>query len=218
MFCTELPFIKPIKLFEVSSKGEQFSDTSLGLCIDIPEGAVPQGTVLRLEVGMCLYGPFKFPTNLYPITAILMLYSKNEIKLHRSVKITMPHYIFFDDAEASSGLGIEVIKANHRSLFLDDEYVFDNIIQDCNLSFHSSNGCNLATFYLQSFSFISLFANHDNYEVAKRRGYCICPLLPDSSTIPSGSLKFYLCLTYFMLPCIEVGVIIRVINVLKFIL
>ena len=208
MFSTELQFIKPVKFFEVSNEGGQFSDNNLGLCIDVPEGAVPQGTTLQLEVGVCLYGPFKFPSGLYPIAAILMLCSKNEVKLHKNLEITIPHYIIFDDIEASECLGIKVIKAGHRSLLLAGEYVFDNIIHGSNLSFHTRNGYNFATFSLQSFSFISLFANRDNYEVAKRRGYCICPLLPVSSTISSDSLTFFMCVTYFMSPCIEVGMMI----------
>ena len=202
---TELPFIKPVEVLQVSSKGRLYFDDSLGLCIDVPEGAVPEGSLLQLEVGMCLYGPFKFPTDLYPIAPILMLCSRSDIKLHKSVNITIPHIIADAEGIDSKARGIQVIKANHTSLLVAGEGIFDNVIEDSNLVFHSHNGFGLATFSLPHFSFISIFEKRDNIEVAKERGYCICPLLPSPSTIYSGKLTFYLCVTYFMKPCIEVS-------------
>ena len=203
----ELPFIKPVKVLQFSSKGGLYFDDSLGLHIDIPEGAVPEGPLLQLEVGMSLYGPFKFPEDLYPIAPILMLCSQNDIKLHKSVNITIPHIIADAEGIDTKAQSIQVIKANHTSLLVAGESLFDNVIQDSNLVFHSHNGYGLATFSLPHFSFVSIFEKRDNIEVAKKRGYCICPLIPSPSTIHSrsGTLTFYLCVTYFMKPCIEVS-------------
>ena len=199
----ELPFIKPVKVLQVSSKGGLYFDDSLGLRIDVPEGAVPEGSLLQLEVGMCLYGPFKFPEGLYPIAPILMLCSQNDIKLHKSVNITIPHIIADAEGIDTKDQGIQVIKANHTSLLVAGESIFDNVIQDSNLVFHSHNGFGLATFSLSHFSFVSIFEKHD-IKTAKERGYCICPLFPPPSD-SSGTLTFYLCVTYFMEPCITVS-------------
>ena len=205
-FSSMIPFIRPLDEFEVSSSGRKYSNDSLGLYIEIPEEAVPEGSLLRLEVGMCLYGPFKFPKDMYPIAPILMLCSKSDIKLHRSVNITVPHIIADAKHTDIETHGIQVIKADHTSLLIAGECIFDNVIQDSNLSFKTYKGFGLATFSLPHFSFVSIFEKRDNIEIAKERGYCICPLLPSPSAYSSATLTFYLCVTYFMQPCLEVSI------------
>ena len=213
-FSKQLPFIKPVEILQVSSSGKQYCDESLGLSIDIPQGAVPESSLLHLEVGMCLYGPFKFPTDLCPIAPILMLCSRNDITLHKDIQITLPHNIIFDDTNNTATNGIKVIKANHRSLFETGESVFNNIVQHCDILFCTQNSFGLATFSLRSFSFVTLFADRDNFEVARQRGYCVCPLFPLPSAHPTVSLTFYLCVTYFMKPCLEVSIIMNIIFII----
>ena len=123
-----ISFIKPVVVLQVSSKASKYCDDSLGLCIDIPEGAIPEGSLLQLKVGMCLYGPFKFPGNLYPIAPVLMLYPQNDIQLQKNIRITLPHII--EDAKDSdvNNLGIQVIKADHTSLLVGTECIFSTII------------------------------------------------------------------------------------------
>ena len=166
---------------------------------------MPENSILHLKVGMCLYGPFKFPTDLCPIAPILMLCSQNDVTLHKNIKITLPHSITFDDTNDTGTYGIKVIKADHRSLFETGECVFSSVVQNCGLLFHTQNSFGLATFSLQNFSFITLFTNRDNFEVARQRGYCICPIFPFPSAHSPDSLSFYLCVTYFMKPCLEVS-------------
>ena len=206
-FSPELPFIKPVEVFQVSSRGGQYCDDSLGLCIDVPEGAVPEGRLLQLEIGMCLYGPFKFPGNLYPIAPILMLCPQSNIKLSRRLRITLPHIISDADEGEIDFFDVQVIKADHTSLFTANETIFDNIIGESNLSLHTSNNCEVATFELSNFCFVTLRATANLQELAERKGYCICPLLPSPDAMSSVSFMYHLCVTYFIKPCLEVSIL-----------
>ena len=203
-FSADIPFIKPVEVLQVSSKGRQYCDDSLGLCINIPEGAVPEGSLLQLEVGMCMYGPFTFPGNLYPIAPILMLCPQNDIRLNKELRITLPHIISHATEKDLEILGIEVIKADHRSLFVACECIFNNIIGESNLSFHTSDNYEYLSFTLSHFCFVTLRGTTKR-EIAERMGYCICPLLPNPSS--SSNYTYHLCLTYFMKPCLNVSFI-----------
>ena len=200
-FSTILPFIKPVKVLQVSSKGKQYHDISLGLCINIPEGAVPEGCLLQLEVGMCLHGPFKFPDNQYPISPILMLCPQTDIKLNRSIKVTLPHVM---TNESVGTLGIQVIKADHAGLIFGDTCSFDHIFGDSSHLAHIKDGKGYITFSLQHFCFVALRTASTCGE-AERAGYCLCPLFSSQSNILlPNNFTFYLCVTYFMDACFEV--------------
>ena len=203
-FSTTLPFIKPVKVLQNSSKGKQYTDRSLGLCIDIPEGAVPEGSFLYLEIGMCLYGPFEFPNDLHPISPILMLCPQTDTKLIRSIKVTLPHIMKDVTNENVEELGIQVVKADDTSLVFGDTCVFDSVVGDGNPLVYNKDGKGYVTFSLRHFCFVSLRAT-SRYEEAERTGYCICPLFPSRSDILfSDNCYYYLCVTYHMEACFKV--------------
>ena len=205
-FSTKLPFIKPVKVLQVSSKGKQYTDRSLGLCIDVPEGAVPEGSLLYLEVGMCLYGPFKFPNDLYPISPILMLCPQTDTKLNQSIKVTLPHIMKDVTNENVEKFGIQVVKADHTGLVFGDTCVFDSVVGDSNPLVHNKEGKGYVTFSLHHFCFVCIRTDH-KFEDVECGGYCICPLLPvprDSVFKSPCDIFYHLCVTYYMDPCFKV--------------
>ena len=205
-FYTQVPFIKPVKVLHISCKGKRYSDSSLGLCIDIPEGAVPEGSLLQLEVGMCLYGPFKFSDDLYPISPILMLCPQTDIKLNQSIKVTLPHIMKDVTNETVKELGIQVVKADHASLVFGNTCIFNNVIGDSNPLVHNKDGKGYVTFSLQHFCFVCVRTVH-KFEDVECGGYCICPLLPtlrDNVFKSPCDIFYHLCVTYYMDPCFKV--------------
>ena len=162
---------------------------------------MPEGTLLQLEVGMCLYGPFKFPDNLYPIAPILMLCPLSDIKLSKNLRVTLPHVI--EDAREGDveALGVQVIEADHKRLTDVGEFTFNSVIKDSSISFNTQKDDNLVTFSLSHFCFITLQAEN-KIEATERTVYCVCPLLP---FIAGSSRIFHLCVTYFMRPYLKVS-------------
>ena len=203
-FSTELPFIKPVEVLQVSSKGGQYCDNSLELYINIPNGAVPEGNLLELEIGMCLYGPFRFFNKVFPIAPILMLYPLKNIQLNKSLTVTIPHIINNATDSDVENLGIQVIKADHSSLLVNEECIFDAVVES-DLCFHTGeNGNGLLSFSLPHFCFIMVRATSTS-EAAERTGYCVCPLFPLPKAMSSGNFTYHLCVTYYMAPCLKVS-------------
>ena len=207
---SSLTFVKPVQVLRITYAGMKYCDHRLGLCISVPEGAIQKGLQLHLEIGMCLYGPFKFPIATAPISPILMLCPQEDIALQKPIEVTLPHSI--DGAKESDikALGIRVVKADHiyetplgedpHFLFLDTRFkvVFKQIIQDKNVQEY-------ATFSLEHFCFVSL-RNSENMKsvVAKRNSLCICPLYPSRIPAATPGLTYHLPITYYMDPWIEV--------------
>ena len=200
-FSSIFPFIKPVDKLEISSNSGRYCNVPLGVYIDIPRGAVPESRLLRVEVGVCLYGPFEFPGNLYPITPILMLHPQHDVQLNKSVRITLPHVIESATDTDVKALGIKVIKGSPNcQLGESGQYVFDKTIEDSNLSFYTIGSKGFVTFLLSHFCFITVLASTKR-EVAERAMCCICPLFYPTSSM---NFKYCLCVTYYMDPFLEV--------------
>ena len=189
------PFIKPVDTVEISSNGGRYCNVPLGVYIDIPRGAVPESCLLRVEVGVCLYGPFEFPDNLYPITPVLMMHPRHDIQLNKRLRIMLPHVIESAEDTDIEVLGIEVIKGSPSCVLGDsDRYVFNTVIKDSDISFCTLEGKGYLTFHLSHFCFIAVRASTMRVN-AERCGYCICPLFRPTS---SKNFEYHLCVTYYM--------------------
>ena len=205
-----LKFVKPVEVLQVTHEGKDFFEDSLGVCIKFPKGAIPKGSQLHLEVGMCLYGPFEFPANTSPIAPILTLCPQESIPLLKPITITLPHII--DQATESDvkDAGIKVLKADHNCLLqgtpdLPSLYVFEDI--DSSISFEQIGDENYATFPLLHFCFITLRRDRSiQSDFAKRINitYCISPLYPRNIAAATSEIPYHYPITYYMKPCFEV--------------
>ena len=204
-FPTLLSFVKPVEIFSTSSSGGMYKDASLGLCIEVPQGAVPEGCVLRLEVGMSLYGPFQFPPDTTPIAPILMLCPQEQMVLRKPVLVTLPHIIDQASLFDVEGLGIKVVKADHQALWCSQsqQCYFEDIATV--ITFDSCEGQEYATFAISHFCFVSLRAKTER-EVALRFGYCISPLYPTQAVSSTSQFNYLLAVTYFNRPWLEVSI------------
>ena len=71
---------------------------------------------------------------------------------------------------------------------------------------HNEDGYGYATFSLTHFCFVTLRAT-TSIDLARRRGYCMCPMFPASQlggAVSDSIHIFHLCVTYYMKPCLEV--------------
>lgn len=207
---SSLPYIKPIQQLTLDKAGGTYSDETLGIVINIPEGAIEEHNQTVLYVGMCLYGPFTFPQDSAPIAPVLMLHPKQSISLLKPIRVTMPHMLDQANDYDIKPLGIKVIKAAHDHTPTTDEardFIFKDLNQEeCCISLTSRGDKSFASFSLLHFCFITLRATTSR-EVAKRRGYCICPLYP-IQVLPNTTATFHLIVTYYMDPWLEVRIVL----------
>lgn len=193
-------------MIQVGYEGGQYLNVSLGVHIDIPKGAVPKGSLLRLEIGVSLYGPFEYPPESKPVSPILMLCPQEDIQLQKAVRVTLPHVLH---EATDDNVDIGVMKTDHSSLFFDSSDFclckFVELSQDeCEVKLHSNDDGGYATFSLSHFCFVYLRENFTSEDVIKR-GYCICPMFPRQPS-SDGTSTYHFCVTFFMKPCIEVNI------------
>ena len=189
-------FITPVEVFQVTSNGGTFNNDRIGLQIEVPPGAISSGSVLSLEVGMCLFGPIEYPESSIPISPILLLHAQQDIPLQKPVYVTLPHNISLKDTQ---NLDIHVLIADCEQEELVPFNFYD--IEKEEFSTHVRNGQGYATFSLSHFCFISLGVGIEK-ERDLKRSCCICPLMQTASTWPR---YFKLVLVYNMKPCMEVS-------------
>ena len=202
-FALQLPsisFLKPIEIFQVNSLGGVYRDDDIGLQINVPPGAIPSGSILCLEVGMCLSGPFEFPIGSIPVSPILMLHSQQAIPLEKPINVTLPHNILVNETVTSSVAEnfTHFITADHSHSF--DQFSFSD--PDAKeISIHTQEGQGYASFPLSYHCFVSLGVDIEKNSVINR-SFCICPLIQSTATWP----KYYsLLLVYNIKPCIKVS-------------
>ena len=86
----EICFLGDVLTQAVTSDGGKFCWDAIGLEIDIPRGAVPEGKVMDLRVRPCLGGPFDMPKG-YVATSPPYLISPN-FEFESEVKLSIAHH------------------------------------------------------------------------------------------------------------------------------
>ena len=202
--CTAIPFIKSVQVLEITSGGCDYVDDSLGLRISAPEGVVSTEKVLTLRFGMALHGPFEVSSgNLSSlISPILMLHSCDDTELELPITITLPIIISQATDSDLTKYNIKVVKANYDST--SSQFIFEED-NTCSIHLFSENDRSYATISLSHFCFISLLADSTLRDKAMDFDCCICPMCPSQEALSSRNFSFYLCITYYIQPCITVS-------------
>ena len=197
----QIPFIIPPQSLEFDSSGADF--VGFGeIRIQIPPHAFPNGGTGRLEIGVCLYGPFKFEKNRRPISPILWLCLQGENTRHgldKPVKVTLPHILpdLCKDELASFGVGFA--KAGHDCVTdASGERVYQFRPSEGKSFYYAGGGKGYGTLETDHFCFMCLVAEKGvTYDMAKTRGYCFACV--------QGPSQFCVYATYYLETCKEVS-------------
>ena len=210
---SSLRFIGPVQVLRITHAGIKYCNDKLGLCINIPQGAIIKGLELHLEVGMSLYGPFEYPAGTSPISPILMLCPQENVTLQKPIEVTLPHCIDQASQADVKALGIRIVKADHSQhlavcTMLEDQVRFsfmdmDEAETDIRFS-QDGDAKEYVTFSLSHFCFISL-RSATSSEAARRKGFCIIPLQPIRFPPACNGITYHLPITYYMSPWLEVS-------------
>ena len=154
---------------------------------------------------MALHGPFEvsFGNLSCLISPILMLHSCDDTELELPITITLPIIISQATDSDLTKYNIKVVKAKYNSTSNRYRFEEDNT---CSIHLFSENDRSYATISLLHFCFKALLADTElrDRTRAMERNCCICTMCPSQEVLSSGSFSYYLCVTYFIPPCIEV--------------
>ena len=109
---TSIPLIKSNDTVKYGSGGGMYINRIHDITIEIPERAIPEGTVLQLSISAMLYGPFLFPEGVRPVSPILWLCTDPTLTLSRSIAVVLPHYLHCEDQKDTENLMF--LKAPHN--------------------------------------------------------------------------------------------------------
>ena len=68
------PCVKPTAtLPHCTSEGIEYNDEWNDFTLKIPQGAIPEGESLTIDIGVALYGPFQYPEGLRPVSPVFWI-------------------------------------------------------------------------------------------------------------------------------------------------
>lgn len=202
-FADSIPFIKPIEVISVSSKGTTYSCEEYGVSVKIPEGAIPTSMHSTLEVGIAPHGPFEFPAGMIPISPILWICMHHESLLLKPVEIKMPHCLTDLSDDDPAKLGVGFLKASHNhdySVNSNGRSVFHFTEASGEISFPDSTSGVLTT---KQFCFKCMKTNVSP-ESTRKRGYCLTYGIPRPWP-KCSAVSITIGITYFLQACIDVS-------------
>ena len=109
-----VPFQDHISVIEFDDSGCEYKNIDHDITLTVPEGAVPQGEVVHMEVAVALYGPLHFTDGKRPISPILWLCPQENVALTKPVSIVLPHILVNLTQEDIINFGIQLVKADHQ--------------------------------------------------------------------------------------------------------
>ena len=174
------------------------------ITLRIPEGAVPVGKKVHIDIGVAAYGPFTFPKDTQPISPIVWINVKEkDAQLQKPFQLVLPHFLMGLTKERICAHQVEFAKALHNG------YVNDK--QQLRYRFHY---CDSDPLFASSGerSYGVLESMHCCYYCLKARrtpafvrdtSYCLTRI---ERSLPSQPQKneIYFAVTYFLDTCLKV--------------
>ena len=161
-------------MFDCTSEGRKFTDEANDFSLEIPEGAIPEGERLTVDVGVALFCPFKFPEGMRPVSPMFWVCVRDNknFQFSKPVTVTIPHFLDLNIDDDIQSLGLTFLKADHN---MDPEGVLKFTQTDGKMNFQPSNKLG----FLQTLHFCSLcIACKDKLEIFTKTDFCITSIFP----------------------------------------
>ena len=157
-----------------------------------PIGTVPEGEKIQFEIGVAMYGPFKFVDDVRPISPILWICPLDEVtKLNKPFQLVLPHFLSGNKVQDHQ---VGFAKANHSN-YEENCYTFS--LCDTTPIFASSGSKSYGILETNHCCFYCLEAN-DTPEIARDARYTL--VRSESST----RQEVHFCAIYFLNTCLQV--------------
>ena len=203
IFCGECSIPEHMTLIttlsDCTSEGRKFTDDVNDFSLEIPEGAIPEGERLTIDVGVALFGTFQFPEGLRPVSPVFWVCVRDNpnFQFSKPVTVTIPHFLHLENDEDIQSLGLTFLKANHNKNY-DGLHEFQPT--DGEMKFKPSQKFGV----LKTTHFCSLcLACRDRPDVLTKTSFCITSVLPKCATIGKKQNAFFFITFYNLSTCLE---------------
>jgi hypothetical protein len=160
-------------ILECDDHSREYTIQDHDITLRIPEGAIPPGKKIQLEIAVAMYGPFKFEKDTQPISPILWLCFEEGVTLNKPFHVILPHFLTGLTYEKAQYHQVVFAKAPHTEYSIEDgkmRYSFQ--LCDSEPYFASCGGRNFGVLVTNHTCFYCLQANKTP-ELATDAGYCL---------------------------------------------
>ena len=186
-------------LSDCTSEGRRFTDDVNDFSLEIPEGAIPEGERLTIDVGVALFGPFQFPEGLRPVSPVFWVCVRDNpnFQFSKPVTVTIPHFLHLENDGNIQSLGLTFLKADHNN---NSDRMYEFQTMDGEMKFDPSQKFGI----LKTTHFCSLcIASRDRPDVLRRTSFCITSVLPKYATIGKKQNAFFFITFYNLNTCLK---------------
>ena len=167
---TSVPFIDKVETITFTHSGRQYISESHDIRITIPKGAIQQHTIVHLQVGVALHGPFSFPDAKQPVSPIIWIGVTPTVNLKIPIEITVPHFV--KASSQSSHEKLEFLKAASK-IKSTSKYHFSKVAE-INQQFNSEN---YGTVSIKDFCFYCIVGDASSNSTLTAN-YGLVPVIP----------------------------------------
>ena len=189
----KIPFLHH-EVLECDYRGLIHTISDHDITFRIPEGAVSKGDAVHFELGVSIYGPFRFPENTRPISPIIWVCLLEEnYKLKRQFEIVLPHFLMYQTEHRIQQHRVSFAKAHHKySMEMKDKTDMSYIFRQFGSqpSFVIEDEKYYAVMTSNHFCFLTLLAE-ESCNLARDAEYCLV-------RIESSPYEVYFVATFFM--------------------
>ena len=183
--------VRLIDEIKCDSTGYTYTNTKHDITVCIPLGSLPEGTVISMKIGVNLYGAFRFPEDVRPISPILWLCADQNINFLKPLEVTLPHFLHCTNDEQCKSL--HFLKASHEIIFGHFQFKFvDRAIFKPHISY--------GTLYTTHCCYLCIASNLTEENTPKTKFALITAFLHTKQR----SWRVYFCVTYLLHTCMQV--------------
>ena len=193
------PFIKPTAtLPHCTSQGIEYNDEWNDFTLKIPQGAIPEGESLTIDIGMALYGPFQYPEGLRPVSPVFWICVRDEERFYflKPVEVTLPHFLILDGEEDVQSLGLAFLKGEHE-MSLKQETHF----QQAEGTALFRPGSDYGVLHTHHFCYLCITSKISKETIRKAK-FCMFATIPRVFDTHNLSYAFFF-VTFFLKTCRE---------------
>ena len=198
----ELSFLQPVEVVSLTHEGNVIMNDKEGISIHVPNGAIPVGRRLPIEIGSAMHGRLSFPEGFHPVSPILWICPQEQVDILKPFKITLPHTVKYEKGVTE----LFFLKACHNEdLPLATQstewtgFTFEEMAHHEGTEFNNVYG----SVYTKRFCCICIA---DNVQRPTKKRY----LLHRTQPLQRNTLEFTVdyCITFDLPNCIEVSRIV----------
>ena len=183
-------------LSDCSHDGRYYHDVDHDFILEIPEGAIPKGESITIDIGVALQGPFQYPEDLRPVSPVFWVCVREQknFQFLKPIKVTIPHFLHLENLSDIDSLGLTFLKGDHE-MNSQQMYPFRQAEGDILFKPFGKYGV------LQTTHLCSQCVGSKDMESLKTATFCLTSVLPNEISFRQPSYAYFF-ITFMQPTCL----------------